>query len=49
MNQDGLEQLKRVERLLAHLLAGRSLGIGSSPSAIISTGEERIDTEARMQ
>jgi hypothetical protein len=48
MNQDGLEQLKRVERLLTHLLAVRSLGIGSSPSAIIARLEERIDAEARM-
>jgi hypothetical protein len=49
MDQDGLEQLKRVERLLAHLLAGRSSGVGSSPSAVIARSEERIDTEARMQ
>jgi hypothetical protein len=49
MDQDGLEQLKRVERLLAHLLAVRSFGIGSSPSAIISRAEERIDAEASMQ
>lgn len=49
IDQDGLEQLERVERLLAHLLAVRSLGIGSSPSAIISRLEERIDAEARMQ
>jgi hypothetical protein len=49
MDQDGLEQLDRVERLLAHLLAVRSLGIGSSPSAIISRLEERIDSVARMQ
>jgi hypothetical protein len=49
MDQDGLEQLDRVERLLAHLLAVRSLGIGSSPSAIIFKLEERMDSEARMQ
>ena len=49
VDQDGLEQLKRVERLLAHLLAVRSLGIGSSPSAIISRREERIDAEVKMR
>jgi hypothetical protein len=49
MDQDGLEQLERVKRLLAHLLAVRSFGIGSSPSAIISRLEERIYAEARMR
>ena len=49
MDQDGLEQLDRVERLLAHLLAVRSLGIGSSPFAIISKLEGPIDVEAIMQ
>jgi hypothetical protein len=49
MDQDGLEQLNRVECLLAHLLAVRSFGIGSSPSAIIFRLEEGIDAEAKMQ
>jgi hypothetical protein len=49
MDQDGLEQLKRIERLLAHFLPGCSFVVGSSPSAIVSRSEERIDTEARMQ
>lgn len=51
MEQDGLEQLKRVKRLLTHFVAVRSLDIGSSPSTMIFRPEEPMDSvrESRLQ
>lgn len=51
MEQDGLEQFKRVKRFLTHFVAVRSLDIGSSPSTMNFRPEERMDsmTEPRVQ
>lgn len=43
MDQDGLEQFERVKRLLSHFVTLQSLGVCSSPTAMIFRSEKPID------